>query len=132
MHCDWTQFIWVKEVDKIAIVQKGLTLCFDEIFTSQYIRSVYCSFKDWQMSPDKYWVLCKPHVQFSFFIICSNNMIPCPLVWFLTTQLIKSFWGYTLNVDKIRNTRLIPIFCIEGCITKILDGLVTFSNVSFQ
>ena len=42
MHCNWPQFNWIKEVNNTAPVQWDMTLCFDEVSTSQHIRNVYC------------------------------------------------------------------------------------------
>ena len=136
----WIQWHSFRKKSNTAVVQWGLTLSFDKIFTSQYIRSVYCSLKDWQMNPDKNWFFkvkemspLQPLCAVSFFL--SVAQITCYFVlWreFWQSNSFKSLWSSTINVGKKRKTRLIPTFCIEGCIRKILDGLVTFSHVSSQ
>ena len=45
MQCNWPQFSLVKVVDNTANVQWGLTVCFDEVFTPQHVRSVYHNLK---------------------------------------------------------------------------------------
>ena len=45
MHCNWPQFNWVKEGNNTAGGQWSITLCFDEVFTSQHVTSVYCNLK---------------------------------------------------------------------------------------
>ena len=46
MHCNWPQFNWVKEGNNTADGQWSVTLCYDEIFTSQHVTSVYCNLKE--------------------------------------------------------------------------------------
>ena len=45
MHSNKAQLNWVKEVDNTVSIQWSQTLCFDEVFTSQQIRRVYCNLK---------------------------------------------------------------------------------------
>ena len=45
MHCNWPQFNWVKEGNNTAGGQWSITLCFDEIFTSQHVTSGYSNLK---------------------------------------------------------------------------------------
>ena len=44
-HCNWPQFNCVKEVNNTASVHWSLTVCCNEIFTSQNVTSVYCNLK---------------------------------------------------------------------------------------
>ena len=53
-HWNWPQFNQVKEVNSTASVHWSLTVCCNEIFSSQHVTSVYCNlkrmhFKQWMM-----------------------------------------------------------------------------------
>ena len=94
MHCNWPQFNWVKEGNNTAGGQWSITLCFDKVFTSQHVTSVYCNLN--MATYENIFTACICSTMggyvFTLFTICGGGV---PTFRGGRGYLLRSGWGGT-------------------------------------
>ena len=115
MYCNWPQLNWVKEVNSTTRIQWTLTLCSDQLFMWQHVRSLHHNLKLhhiikrqqmrwWSSGLDDWyllWILCRfLYVLPKCFVIYS---------WFhLSSHLLRQrISDSQVNMLDIKNTSVL-------------------------
>ena len=98
MHYHWPQFSWVKEDKNTACSQWSLALWFDQVFTSQHVRSVCCNLK----------TVCK--ILKNFTDAVTEIILTICMIWFHAPIAIRKFnlcvyqimikWGFLPSASE--------------------------------